>query len=303
MIKWHQQAGRVAEVDRIYEEMKADGVTISVPTFNLLIEVYSQAGEFEKMDVVYNQMRRTLMKPKKESVASRQAPVQSVNTERIPSTIEQVTVRAAPDLESQSVGQVDESASVTLSDRLSSRLGEWDSPTSEIAETLVTPPQASPLEILTPKPSPLPGPPIPASENRKILSPGELFAQRLETETLNPFRALPKQPSPSKLFEESPKVGPLNPFTSPAPPPPGVAGRGRGALSPEVGGSRAGQGRGARQGAAGPSRGPPQAPIGTEPMEKTEDKPINRELSREQARERAMALLGKPQRREAPAAV
>ena len=92
MIKYHQAAGRLAEVDQIYDEMLEDSVPISIPTYNLLIQIFSQAGQFDKMDKVYKQMRQALTQVKVPSAQPKEDEQASV--------ISQPAVKQAPAHES-----------------------------------------------------------------------------------------------------------------------------------------------------------------------------------------------------------
>lgn len=303
MIKYHQQAGRLAEVEQIFDDMQLDGVNISISTYNLLIQIYSEAGQFDKMDKMYKQMRLS-MQAKIASQSKKEAPVAptissgivSQQSPEVPVTLkEQVPLQTSPELGvGDSTSQVAYSP-VTGSDKLSARLGELEPPSQQPAEfdsnTSLQPPPLSaeisasegipsfkPEELVTKRPT-------------EELSPGQLFAQRIgESEKLPSFRGLLKNLSSGKPSEDStpPKIGSFNFFNLPSTPSPSMggvtAGRGRGARSPGVGG-QAGRGRGVPEGS--PPHSKKQDAIGAEPAK------AHIELSREEARQRAMSLLTK----------
>ena len=303
MIKYHQQAGRVAEVEQVFNDMQLDAVDISTSTYNLLIQIYSEAGQFDKMDKVYKQMRQS-MQAKITSQAKKEAPVAptissgvvSQQSPEVPVTLkEQVPMQTSPDLGiGVSTSQVADSP-VTSSDKLSARLGEWEPPSQQPAEIVSNTslqPSTPSVDISTSEEIPSFKPEGLGMERpTEELSPGQLFAQRIgESEKSPSFRGLLKNLSSGKPSEDStpPKIDSFNFFNLPSTPSPSMggatAGRGRGAPSPEVGG-RAGRGRGVPGGS--PPHSKKQDPIGAEPTK------VHIELSREEARQRAMALLAK----------
>jgi pentatricopeptide repeat protein len=304
MIKYHQGAGRLSEVDQIYEEMQADSVPISIPTYNLLIQIFSQAGQFDKMDKVYKQMRQALTQAKAPLVQAKedeQTPaVEQATAPDVPVTLEeQVVVKSSAD-------QVEKDTSVTQSDELSARLGEWD-------DAAIQPPVGPGANVEEDATSPrVPSFKLSTSESPSPADDGygRAFAQDVEeSKKLMSFRGLLNIQPPGASSDGTPRKGAFNPFNLPTTPSPsifgGAAGRGRGVPLSQVEG-QAGRG----QGAPRPSRGAQQAQVGAEPM-KGDGTPVHvqpkTKEEREQARERAMALLAKgeeqrSQRRESPPA-
>lgn len=292
MIKYHQAAGRMSEVDQIYEEMQADSVPISTPTYNLLIQIFSQAGQFDKMDKVYKQMRQALTQVKVPSV-------QPKENERTPvisqPAVEQATHPDVPvtlkEVES-SADQVDKVGPITQSDELSARLGEWKdtaiqppvSPAANVDEDVTSP------QVPSFKPS------TPESPSSTDDGHGKGFAQDIEeSKRLMSFRGLLNMPPPGASSEGTQKKGAFNPFNLSTTPSPsifgGAASRGRGMPLSQIEGQA-----GRVQGASRPSRVAQQAQIGVDPTKgegTSGSVQLKTKEEREQARERALALLAK----------
>jgi pentatricopeptide repeat protein len=298
MIRWHYNAGRFAEVDQVYEDMKADGVHVTVPTYNLLVEIYSKSGQFDKMDTVYKLMREALIKSKTSAVSPTMEQPPSVSMSSAPETEKRATRDETPEelvhaeeatavefhlVEKASVPepQISDKEATTGPGQLLSR--DLHPQTAESVES--APPSHTLIKEESKATGVSQGFAAPSTDTKKpeIMAPGSFFAQRVdESEGLPSFGGLLKQPPVDGLFEDSGRIGDLHPSILPNVPSAGaVAGRGRvGGLFEDSGRagefnpsmlpnlpSAAGRGRGAPQldasvRAGGRGRGAPQGSPG-----------------------------------------
>jgi pentatricopeptide repeat protein len=246
MIRWHYNAGRFAEVDQVYEDMKADGVHVTVPTYNLLVEIYSKSGQFDKMDTVYKLMREALIKSKTSAVSLTMEQPPSVSMSSAPETEKRATRDEAPEelvhaeeataiefhlVEKASVPepQISVEEATTGPGQLSPSTRDLHPQTAEPIES--APPSHTLIKEESKATGVSQGFAAPSTDTNKpeFIVPGGFFAQRVdESEGLHSFRGLLKQPPVGGLFEDSGRAGDLHPSILPNVPSAGaVAGRGR----------------------------------------------------------------------------
>jgi pentatricopeptide repeat protein len=246
MIRWHYNAGRFAEIDQVYEDMKADGVHVTVPTYNLLVEIYSKSGQFDKMDTVYKLMREALIKSKTSAVSLTMEQPPSVSMSSAPETEKRATRDETPeelvhaeeatavefhlvDKASVPEPQISDEEATTGPGQLSPGTMDLHPQAAEPVES------APPSHTLIKEESKATGlsqgfaAPSTGTKKPEIMAPGSFFAQHVdESGGLPSFRGLLKQPPVGGLFEDSGRAGDLHPSILPNVPSAGaVAGRGR----------------------------------------------------------------------------